>query len=164
MQPDHHASWTELEGFQWQKLNVTTAVDRDLLESLPSGIVDAQMSVTDDYAMSYLRDQLCAKLRAYVLGYKLPGHTVTRRVTTHWQMPASWWQHFKADHANSLWFAWFVRWRPVRMVTRCSHAYFRATWKDMAVYPWQAVAPNRESLRPALRHVLLDVEERSQPW
>lgn len=162
MRADHHNVPSEMRSFDWLNVNGHLAVDPEVLDDLPKGIVDTQISV--DPATEFVTRQLLFNLRAFVLKYRLPGHTVTKRVTVHWQAPASWWQHLKADYADSWWFGWFVRWRPVRMVSRCRSVRFRATWDDMAIYPWQAVAPTRDQLGPALRRVLLHTENDTEPW
>lgn len=70
-----------------------------------------------------VRGELTARMFAYVLRESLPKEeqlteTTTVRATGEHVMPATWWQHWKLAHATRWWAAWFVRWRPPRLVTR----------------------------------------------
>jgi hypothetical protein len=67
-----------------------------------------------------LTEDLVYELRAHVLAQRLPTEQVTESTTIEgsetvtWTIPATWWDHWKADHAESWWAGWFVRLRPPR--------------------------------------------------
>lgn len=163
MRPDHHNSPFESVTFDWQELSNNAWVSGELLRDMPRGIVDAELSV-EQAAMRRAADDMIVRLRAWVLKYKLPGHTVNKRLTVHWEVPATWWDHFKADHADSWWLGWLVRWRPAQMQQRCRSVRFRAAWEDMALYPWQTFAPSHRNLGRPVRHVEVHVSNDTEPW
>ncbi|GAA1281302.1 hypothetical protein [Saccharothrix xinjiangensis] len=145
--------------FEWMPLAHSTVVDLEAFRNLPTAV--AQAEITRE--LDAVAHRLVQKLRAFVMTKKLPGHTVTKRLTVRWQVPATWWDHVKLTYADTLWLAWFVRRRPARLVTRERSVVFRATWGDMVTYPWQTVV-RREDFGPAVRDVRLDVTHSLSPW
>jgi len=60
---------------------------------------------------------LVYRLTADVLAEKLPPKSVARSEHVTFEFPASTWQMFKMNHAESWWLGWFVREWPVRWNT-----------------------------------------------
>lgn len=58
---------------------------------------------------------LAVRLTAEVLTDQLPPKTVEQTRVVEFETPATWWQHWKLDHATSWYAGWLVRRRPVRM-------------------------------------------------
>lgn len=145
--------------FEWVPLGSTSTLNLMPFKSLPPAVASAEI----ERRLDIEGEQMVQALRTYVLAKKLPGHTVGKRLTVRWRVPASWWQHFKQQHAATLWLAWLVRLRPVREVTRARSVDFRATWSDMVTYPWQTVVQH-ENLGPGIRDVQLDLTHSLLPW
>ncbi|MEV8439143.1 hypothetical protein AB0425_17350 [Actinosynnema sp. NPDC051121] len=144
--------------FEWMKLGGTTHVDLETFRGLPPVLAQAEIERHLDRSAH----GMVQRLRAFVLTKKLPGHTVTKRLTVQWRVPASWWDHFKLAHADTLWFGWWVRLRPAREVSRSRSVDFRATWSDMVTYPWQTVVQH-DDFGPGVREVRLDVAHSLSP-
>ena len=114
-----------------------------MVTQLPQDFLD---SVSVEVARNVLTDNIALRIKALVYGEVLPAHTVTDTVP----VPASWWQHFKQDHAYRWWLRGFVRWRPVRT----TDITLTTTWREMAAYPWaelRTLIPDDIDLGSAVR-------------
>lgn len=65
---------------------------------------------------SVFHDELMHRLEAFVLTEQLVNDTYTASKVT-WE-PASAWQMFKRDHAESWWLGWLVSRRPVKQLAK----------------------------------------------
>lgn len=101
-----------------KRLSMTQILPRDLIEA----------SIDADSMMSYFTDDVLLRFKAAILGEELPPATDT----AHEQVPLTWWDHFKADHAERWWLRSLVRRRPPRART----ITLTTTWENMAAYPW----------------------------
>jgi hypothetical protein len=79
----------------------------------------AELAVYRDPSSFY--DHLVHKLTAYVLADHLVSDTYETRVRVPFEVPASWWQHFKRDHLPTIAKRWPVKTRTI------------ATWRDVTV-------------------------------
>ena len=101
-----------------------------------------------DAAADHLTGQMVFELRSCVLAEKLPPEEITRSE----EVPASWWQHFKADHGRRLWLRWLVRRRPVRTETLSLTVFLRRYW----AYPEARSLPVDRFGGPVRIHTLSD--------
>lgn len=152
-----HARGAEYPTFGWLKVGVRQEISREVLESMPSGVVDPTVQFDD--TTRFALDRMVLDLRAKVLKYDLPGHEVTRQHTVSFDVPNSPWQHWKRKHEGTWWLRWFVQRRPVRTERLSKTVQFGATWVDMATYPWQTVAPTARNLGRPVRFVDLQLKQ-----
>lgn len=78
---------------------------------------------------------MVAELHAAVWAEALPPERIDRRVTVTFDVPASWWQHFKHDHRSRWWLRRLVAARPVRRVTHKRTATFSVDLRRYRTYP-----------------------------
>lgn len=146
--------------FDWLKVQQAQAVARELVAHIPPGIVDLRAELGDTWG--FIRDEALLRLQASVLKHDLPGHRVDDQHTVFFDVPDSPWQHWKSRHEHAWWLRWLVRRRPVRTERLSKTVRFTAEWRDMAVYPWQSVAPTDHRLGEPVRIVDLRVR-REEP-
>lgn len=84
-----------------------------------NGVVGVGSFMRDSVSTEVVREagRLWVRLQADVLTDHLPPEQVTESTSVTFQAPASWWQHFKAQHGSARWLSWLVRRRPVRYET-----------------------------------------------
>ncbi len=79
------------------------------IDPIASGLKLDSLEVTEDF----IRRQLVVRLHGYVLAEKLPPARITRSHEVEFLSPATWWDHWKADHFRSWFGAWIAsRWPP----------------------------------------------------
>jgi len=93
---------------------------------------DAAVDVRADIA-----DRLIVSLRSHVLAEHLASHTETATV----EVPATWWDHWKADH-HELAHWWSLNVRPLRPPRRVTHT-LTVHWDDWAAFPHATIADDR---------------------
>lgn len=94
----------EIEKFTLNKAKVATRmnVDTYAIENLRFEIFDM---------MDSFIPAMILHLETEILQDRLPPVTVTKTVSLIQKVPATWWEHFKADHQNSNRWLWgWVRW------------------------------------------------------
>lgn len=80
--------------------------------------------------------QLVAQLTAHVLADKLPPERLERSETVTLDVPATWWQAWKAEHPR-LWRGWLAERWPVRMITHERTARLVVDLTRYVTYPEQ---------------------------
>jgi hypothetical protein len=71
------------------------------------------------------------EIRAHVLAEKLPPEQVTKSTTiedtqvVNYPTPATWWDHWKVDHADRWWAGWFARRFPPAIEARAKTVEFK---------------------------------------
>lgn len=102
----------------WDDPYAPVPVDTVTLEWIKAA---AQAAVSAEFAASIDAKlvhqtwyRLVHQLTARVLADQLPPEQATTTKVFTFEIPATWWQAFKADHADSWWLAWLVSRRPVR--------------------------------------------------
>jgi hypothetical protein len=90
------------------------------VQELISPEVMAGMNVSVQ-ASDFLADQLVARLKLNLLA----GTLVNERQTHHFEVPATWWQHWKHDHQGSWYARRFVAWRGIRYTATGITAHYR---------------------------------------
>jgi hypothetical protein len=96
------------------RVAVLATIPRELAEDMKFAGNHAKVDVSAEY----LSDMLCVRLRSYVLAEKLADVTKTSALS----VPASWWQHLKADHFP----CWYTRRWPVRTTSWTQEVNFKA--------------------------------------
>jgi len=124
----------ELERVVLERLQVAaqTAVTGEVLR-------DAAVDVRADLA-----DRLIVSLRSHVLAEHLASHTETATV----QVPATWWDHWKADH-HELAHWWSRHVRPLAPPRRLTHT-LTVHWDDWATFPSSTIAFDDDRLGPVV--------------
>lgn len=89
-------------------------------------------SVHDD---DFMADRVLLKFTSQVLGHRLPAVTETQSTSILFRFPATPWQHFKRDHADSWWLRWFVAWRPVVLKGHRQHVELSVNMERHHVFP-----------------------------
>jgi hypothetical protein len=158
---DHHDSSQRARAaaglaFSWLKVSAHRAIDRDVLDAMPPGVVD--LSISTDDSLRLALNSTVLSVKAKVLKYDLPGHEVKDQHTVSFDVPDSPWQHWKRKHGQAWWLRWFVQRWPVRTEQLSRTVHFTAIWEDMATYPWQTVAPTARELGQAVRLVDLKLK------
>lgn len=105
-------NWLETErvAMQFRKFGQQIAVDAGIMAEM-------DLTVGQDSAMSFLRDEIMVRMVAKILTDDLPPETVTKTTRVDCEIPASTWQMWKLIHAER-WYArrlvdkWPVRYAP----------------------------------------------------
>lgn len=114
-----------------QRIATTQIVGMDVLESL-------RVDAFEDY----LLHGMMVRLAGYVTTEQLPSHVAEDTVRLAVDIPTSWWQHFKEQYSDKWFMRPIVKRRPVRTTIRTSTYTLRATWDNMATYPWSDYVTN----------------------
>lgn len=80
--------------------------------AIPRGVMELEaerIGILDDLFRS-----LVYRLKGYVLAERLPPETVSDSRDVTFDVPASWWQHWKQSHAAAWYARWLVKRRPVK--------------------------------------------------
>lgn len=93
----------------------------------------------------YLAHHMLVSIETKVLAEALPPETVTRSERLDVETPATWWQHFKADHPR---IAARLRLRPVRMTTVSATAHMSVSLQRYWAYPDAKRLPEARFGRP----------------
>lgn len=100
-------------------MNAEPSFETVLLERLRVGV---QQAVSGELAHSveveayadHITNSMIYQLTAHVLAERLPTETDRQAIPLSYDVPATWWQHWKADHPRA---AKRLRLKPVRMET-----------------------------------------------
>lgn len=104
----------------------------------------------------HLADAVVHEFSSEVLAQRLDTRTVDQRVE--WEVPASWWQMFKATYALSWWLAWLVDRRPVRYEVK--HKFVSIKYGVDAIYPDARIRLPEETFgRPFVVNRLVSAHE-----
>lgn len=77
-------------------------------------IIPAYVARTAEFTM---QEQMGSDMLLSLSAEVLRDHIVDEVQTVTLEVPATWWQHFKADHRDRFGFRWLLRWRPIRWDT-----------------------------------------------
>lgn len=99
------------------------------------------------------------ELRSTVLQHKCDDFEATAQGTMTMVVPATWWQHWKLDHAGSRLFGWVSSRWPVRTTEITSRPTVTATFSKSALFPQPAFDYPKE-LGPVLLHITPSLRER----
>lgn len=124
--------------FEWLKVGVTNAVSAELAASLK---------------FETLRDEVCDqiiyRLTAQVLADQLPPERVERSSSATFDVPASWWQAWKAEHPG-LWRGWLRRRWPALTAEHTRTMTLSVDLRRYRVYPEQTAVLPQYFGRPVL--------------
>jgi hypothetical protein len=93
-----------------------------------------------------MSDTVVSHFRSEVLAHTFSTETAEKQVR--FQVPASWWQAFKATYALTWWLSWLVDRRPVRYRTEAKTAHFRVA--TQAIFPDATVRYPKELGNPVV--------------
>lgn len=144
--------------------------------------VQEQVAVlVSDYAIHLARDgvgvdhlagdiaaHLVYTLRYQALRHRCEPFEASVRASTSLVVPATWWQHWKADHAGSRLFGWVRRWWPVRTTTVTAYPMVTAAFDKAALFPQPAVdypdelGPVVLNITPSLRQRMTVTHEHDE--
>lgn len=133
----------------------TATIQKMALEQTKLGATIVQSLEYEVHEDNWFQRALLHRLEAYALSE----HLVTDRYVGErmFRTPATSWQMFKWEHAESWWLGWLVRRRPVRFSEQPHHVVVEVERK--ALYPQANIAvPNLG--RPVIIERLTEVENR----
>jgi hypothetical protein len=135
----------------------TVIVDRLKVAAQGTLPPSVAQSVNVHAAVDRFTQGLVFQLSAYVLAQHLDSHTVTRDRTVTFDVPATWFQHWKQHAALRDPLArWLVRRWPVRTRTLTERVELTATWDRYAAFP-EATIITDDRLGQSLRWLRADV-------
>lgn len=119
-------------------------------------------SMTVDYYRHTL-DRMALDLSMKVLGKDLPPDVDTVTKTVRFEVPASWWQQWKAEHLGSRLWGWLAGRRPVLTRAVAQDVTLTARWTRTLTLPQADIALADRLGGGAVAVDLLD-EVRFTPW
>lgn len=102
--------------------------------------------------MHGLIDRLAYTLSVDLQAHRISSETITRsqEVVKHFEAVDGPFQRWKQRHAKSWWLGWFVRWRPVRMITESfrRNVVLTVDVQDYATFPQSGYVAPSDALGP----------------
>lgn len=111
----------------WLKVGAQASLPRHLVDSLDFSVERDRM-----------RDMLTARITAQLLAERLPTEHIETTVSPAVPVPATWWQHWKAEHPR-VWRGWLARRWPVRTRDITMTATLRVDLTRYWTYPRQSM-------------------------
>jgi hypothetical protein len=82
-----------------------------------------------------LRDELVVELRSHVLGERLGDQMAEGPFEFDYFTPATWWQHWKMQHAGRWYARWLVKRRPAKTIQHKRTIYGRVNVERLRLFP-----------------------------
>lgn len=92
----------ELEWFRFSK---HAKIGRTFLENMRAGFDLVADDIVNHEVARFV-------VESAMVGQRLNPEVFTESTIVEFRVPATWWQHWKADHADTRWAGWVARWRP----------------------------------------------------
>lgn len=109
--------------------------------------------------LNYFADRLSVDVVASVLGQRVDHQMVTGSRTVSIEVPVSWWDHWKLDHAESRWFGWIARRYQPALRSEIRVMRYEVDIERLRTFPQATVAFPRE-----MGQFVNVLEERSVRW
>lgn len=89
----------------------------------------------DESPSDFAAAHLVAKLEARVYAAKQPPTKIDARRSYSYEVPRTWWDHWKLDHADTWYAKWWVRRHPARMLTKVMNVHVEVPINPAIAFP-----------------------------